>query len=146
MTAGRWLRRPGVSHRPDIDPTGATNRAAKIVARGPGHMVHLDVEKVGRIPGGGGWRAHGRGSDQAKAAGRATTKGAKAGYVYLHSAIDRFSPLAFTEALPNESAVTTIGFWKRACAFFPAHAMARITRGVTDNGSNYRATTSTKRS
>jgi transposase InsO family protein len=25
----------------------------------PGELVHMDVKKIGRIPGGGGWRAHG---------------------------------------------------------------------------------------
>ena len=30
-------------------------------------MIHLDVKKVGRIPPGGGWRAHGRGTPEAKA-------------------------------------------------------------------------------
>jgi transposase len=28
----------------------------------PGELVHVDVKKLGRIPEGGGWRAHGRGS------------------------------------------------------------------------------------
>ena len=37
------------------------------MARFPGHMIHLDVKKVGRIPPGGGWRAHGRGTPEAKA-------------------------------------------------------------------------------
>ena len=134
----RWLRRLEISRRRDIDPTGATNRTIRrIVARYPGHMVHLDVKKVGRIPDGGGWRVHGRGSDQAKAVDRA--KGARAGYVYLHSAVDGFSRLAYTEALPGETAATTTGFWARARAFFTVHGVTRITRVVTDNGSNYRA-------
>jgi hypothetical protein len=111
VTVSRWLRRLGISRRRDIDPSGASNRVIKpIVARYPGHMIHLDVKKVGRIPEGGGWRTHGRGSDQAKAVERAKTKGARAGYVYPHSAIDGFSPLAYTQALPNETAATTIGF------------------------------------
>src|SRR5699024_4565174 len=68
VTVARWWRRLGISRRRDIDPTGATNRAGqRIMARYRGHMVHLDVKKVGRIPDGGGWRAHGRGSAQAKA-------------------------------------------------------------------------------
>jgi hypothetical protein len=45
-------------------------------------MAHLDVKKVGRIPDGGGWRPHGRDSDRHRAADRAKTAGAKAGYVY----------------------------------------------------------------
>jgi hypothetical protein len=28
----------------------------------PGELVHVDIKKLGRIPDGGGWRAHGRGS------------------------------------------------------------------------------------
>ena len=28
----------------------------------PGELVHVDVKKIGKIPDGGGWRAHGRGS------------------------------------------------------------------------------------
>jgi hypothetical protein len=51
--------------------------------------VHLDVKKVGRIPAGGGWRIHGRDSDQAKAADRARSAGAKRGYVYQYSAVRR---------------------------------------------------------
>ena len=140
VTVARWLRRLGISRRRDIDPTGASNRTIRqIVARYPGHMVHLDVKKVGRIPDGGGWRTHGRGSPHAKAVDRAKTRGARAGYVYLHSAVDGFSRLAYTEALPNEKAATTIGFWARARAFFAAHGITRITRVVTDNGANYRA-------
>src|SRR3954449_6369664 len=70
-TVGRWLVRLGISRRADLDPDGGNNRVpGRITARYPGHMIHLDVKKVGRIPDGGGWRAHGRGSDQAKAAAR----------------------------------------------------------------------------
>ncbi len=77
---GRWLVRLGISRRRDLDPDGHTNRRGrKITARYPGHMVHLDVKKVGRIPDGGGWRAHGRGSEAAKAAQRAKTKATRAG-------------------------------------------------------------------
>src|SRR5665647_3564408 len=84
-TVGRWLVRLGINRRRDIDPDGSTNRTpGKITARYPGHMVHLDVKKVGRIPDGGGWRAHGRGSAADKAAQRAKAKGTPAGYVYLH--------------------------------------------------------------
>ena len=139
-TVGRWLERLGINRRRDLDPTGASNRRpGKIVARYPGHMVHLDVKKVGRIPDGGGWRAHGRGSTQAKAAQRAKTKGARAGYTYLHSALDGFSRLAYTEPLPDETAATTVAFFRRAVAFFAAHGIVRITRVVTDNGSAYRS-------
>lgn len=139
-TVGRWLVRLGINRRSDLDPDGTNNRIPqKIIARYPGHMIHLDVKKVGRIPDGGGWRAHGRGSDAAKAAARNRPKGVKAGYVCLHSAIDGYSRLAYTEHLPNETAQTTIGFFHRARAFFAAHGIGRIVRVITDNGPNYRS-------
>ena len=48
------------------DPmTGEVIRASKTTAvryerDRPGELVHMDVKKIGRIPDGGGWRAHGR--------------------------------------------------------------------------------------
>lgn len=94
---------------------------------------------VGRIPDGGGWRVHGRGSEHAKKVERAKAAGARAGYVYLHSAVDGFSRLAYTEALSDEKASTAIGFVHRARVFFAAHGIGHIHRIVTDNGSCYRA-------
>lgn len=144
-TVARWLVRLGINHRRDLDPTGESNRTARrIVARYPGHMIHLDVKKVGRIPEGGGWRVHGRGSDQHRATDRAKAAGARAGYVFLHSAVDGYSRLAYTEALTDEKASTAIGFFARARAFFAAHGITRLTRVITDNGACYRATAFTR--
>ncbi|MDK9660563.1 IS481 family transposase [Propionibacterium freudenreichii] len=137
-TVTRWLDRLGLNRIRDITPDGKDlRRPGKIIARYPGHMVHMDVKKVGKIPDGGGWRVHGRGSEQALAGKRAHKQ--KVGYAYLHSMIDGFSRLAYTEVLPDEKAATTTGFFHRARVFFAAHGISRITRLVTDNGSNYRA-------
>ncbi|ASE10958.1 IS481-like element ISKrh2 family transposase [Kocuria rhizophila] len=138
-TVGRWLRRLGISRLRDLTPDGENLRRAhqRIRARWAGHMLHLDVKKLGRIPDGGGWWAHGRGSMDAKAAKRGP--GAGVGYTYLHSAVDGFSRLAYTEALADEKAATTIAFFARARAFFAAHGITRIHRVITDNGANYRA-------
>ena len=102
-------------------------------------MVHVDVKKVGRIPDGGGWRVHGRGSERAKNADRLKKKSKRGGYVYLHSAVDGFTRLAYTEALPDEKAVTAIAFMHRARAWFAAHGITHIERIVTDDGACYRA-------
>ncbi|MGW7492881.1 integrase core domain-containing protein [Streptomyces luteogriseus] len=111
-TVTRHLTRLGLGRRRFLDPCGASNRTpGKITARWPGRMVHLDVKEVGRIPHGGGWRIHGRDSKQAKAAGRAKSAGAKRGYVYLHSAIDGSSRLAYTEPLADEKGTTAAAFW-----------------------------------
>lgn len=147
-TVGRWLHRLGISRLRHLTPAGDTLRGAdptavpavipaqRIDARRPGYMVHLDVKKLGRIPDGGGWRAHGRGTQAALTGKRG--KGSRVGYTYLHSAVDGYSRLAYTESLDDEKAETTIGFWYRARAFFAAHGI-EIDRVITDNGNNYRS-------
>lgn len=119
-TVSRWLVRLGINRRRDLDPSDESIR--RIVARYPGHMIHVDVKKVGRIPDGGGWRTHGRGSAQHRATDRAKTAGARAGYVFLHSAVDGYSRLAYTEALPDENAATAIGFFAGAGCSSPPTA------------------------
>jgi transposase InsO family protein len=57
----------------------------------------------------------------------------------LHTAIDRFSRLAYTEALPDVQARTAIAFTHRARAFFARHDIWHVHRIVTDNGACYRA-------
>lgn len=53
-TVTRHLTRLGLGHRRFLDSSGDSNRQlGKIIARWPGHMVHVDVKKVGRIPDGG---------------------------------------------------------------------------------------------
>jgi transposase InsO family protein len=142
-TVTRQLARLGLGRRRFLDPCGDGNRKpGKITARWPGHMAHLDVKKVGRIPDGGGWRVHGRDSDQHRAAGRAKAKkngGARAGYVYLHSIVDGFSRLAYTEPLADEKGRTAASFLSRAKAWFAAHGIDHIHRIVTDNGACYRS-------
>ena len=139
-TVTRHLSRLGLGQRRFIDPNGENNRKpGKIIARWPGHMAHLDVKKVGRIPDGGGWRIHGRDSDQAKAAGRAKSAGAKRGYVYLHSIVDGSSRLAYTEALDDEKGTTAATFLARAKVWFAAHGINHIHCVVTDNGACYRS-------
>jgi len=139
-TVTRHLTRLGLGHRRFLDPTGESNRElGKITARWPGHMVHLDVKKVGRIPDGGGWRVHGRDSDQKRAVDRAKDAGAKAGYVYLHSIIDGYSRLAYTEPLEDEKGKTAAAFLARAKVWFAAHGISHIHRVITDNGTCYRS-------
>ncbi|WP_345559520.1 IS481 family transposase [Streptomonospora halophila] len=139
-TVTRHLARLGLARRRFIDPAGASNHApGRITAYWPGHMVHLDVKKVGRIPDGGGWRVHGRDSAQTRAADRAKSAGAAGGYLYLHSAVDGFSRLAYTEALGDEKGATAAAFLARAKVFFAAHGITHLHRVVTDNGACYRS-------
>lgn len=65
-TVSRILRRHDLPRLCECDPlTGEIIRASKTTAvryerDRPGELVHMDVKKIGRIPDGGGWRAHGR--------------------------------------------------------------------------------------
>jgi len=133
-TVHRWLRKLGISRLRDLDVTGNSHRTARrIVTERPGQLVHLDVKKIGAISTGGGWRVHGRGSAQDKAARRE-----RVGYRYWHSAIDAHTRLAFTESLNDEKGRTAAGFLLRAATFFAAHGVT-VERVLTDNGSCYRS-------
>lgn len=127
--------------------TGLPVRRPKPVryqAGAPGELVHVDVKKLGKIPDGGGWRVHGRGSAQDRRASvardRAARKGANPsrGYVFLHHAVDDCTRLAYSEALPDERKETAAAFWQRARVFF-ADAGITVTAVMTDNGACYRS-------
>ena len=73
----------------------------------PGELVHVDIKKLGRIPKGGGWRAHGRGK----------VKRAKVGYAlralrgrWLHPHRVQRGPCERTRSHRSR-------FWLRAAAF-----------------------------
>jgi transposase InsO family protein len=97
----------------------------------PGELVQMDIKKLGRIPAGGGWRAHGRGN----VAHHTTTM---VGYAFVHTAIDSHSRLAYSEVLPDEKACTAIGFWERAHAWFTELGV-HVEVLQTDNGACYKA-------
>jgi transposase InsO family protein len=121
----------GVLRRHGMSRLAHTDRASGVVVRyqreHPGELVHLDVKKLGRIPDGGGHRAHGR----AKAA-----RGRGIGYDYVHSAIDDRSRVAFSQLLDDETATTCARFLVEAAAFFADHGV-RIERVLTDNAKAY---------
>ena len=135
-TIYRVLVRRGINRLGDIAPDGEDLREPirRYEWARPGDMIHVDVKKVGRIPEGGGWRVHGRGSPQDRAARRQ-----RVGYVYLHSATDDHSRLTYTEELTDERGTTAAGFWQRAVRWFRRHGIRRIRRVLTDNGACYRS-------
>jgi transposase InsO family protein len=128
-TVYRVLRRLGLHRLSWLDrPTGRVIRRYEHAA--PGDLVHVDIKKLGRIPTGGGWKAHGRG----QAGGRQ-----RVGYAYIHSAVDDHSRLAYSEVLGDERARTAMGFWARAQAWFAEQGIV-VRALLTDNGSAYRST------
>ena len=136
-TVARILRRHGVPYLRECDPmTGEVIRSSKATAQRyerdrPGELVHMDVKKLGKIPDGGGWRAHGR------ANGNRDRK-VKIGYDYVHSLVDDHSRLAYSEILPDEKGPTCAAFLERAIVYFAAHGITRIERLMTDNAWAYR--------
>jgi len=138
-TVSRVLRRHNVPYLRDCDPmTGDVIRSSKSTAvryerERPGELVHVDVKKIGKIPDGGGWRAHGRAATQADKCKRGPI-----GYDYVHSMVDDHSRLAYSEIHDNEQADTCAGFLTRAAAHFAAHAIPTIERVMTDNAFAYR--------
>lgn len=142
-TVHRIPVRRGLNRLRDLDPP--TGEQLREVIRYEhdrvGDLVHVDVKTLGRIPTGGGWRMHGVGTDAARASKRTGPGTGKAGYTYVHSALDDHSRLAYTKALDDEKAVTAVAFWHRAVAFFAAHGIPPIRRCLTDNGACYRSTT-----
>jgi transposase InsO family protein len=138
-TVSRVLTRHHVPHLCALDPmTGQVIRASKATAvryerEHPGELVHMDVKKIGRIPDGGGWRAH----------GRAVTKADKerrpgVGFDYVHSLVDDHSRLAYSEILPDEKGETCAAFLERAIDYFATFGIGRIERLMTDNAFAYR--------
>jgi transposase InsO family protein len=105
----------------------------------PGELIHIDVKKLGRIQDGAGKRITG-----VKRNPRRTQKLADGrdrniiGWDYVHVAIDDATRLAYIEVLPDEKAVTAIGFLRRAIEHYASYGIT-VERLMTDNGSAYRS-------
>ena len=129
-TVHRVLCRHGLNRLDHLD-RATRSPIRRITTSRPGELVHVDIKKLGRIPKGGGWRAHGRG----RATHHAYTN---VGYTFVHSAVDAHSRVAYSELLADEQAGSAIAFWGRAHAFFLSLGII-VERVLTDNGSCYRS-------
>ncbi len=138
-TVSRVLRRHQLPHLRLLDPlTGQVIRSSKSTTvryerSRPGELVHVDVKKIGKIPDGGGWRAHGRAATQP-----AKKKRPLIGYDYVHSMVDDNSRLAYSEILADENGPTCAAFILRAADYFANHGITAIERVITDNHFSYR--------
>jgi len=127
-TVHRVLVRHGVNRLRWMDrPTGRVIR--RIETSHCGELVHIDVKKLARIPQGGGHKMR----------GRAVTKNRPGlGYSHIHTAIDAYSRLAYSEFAGPENTVNCIAFLERAIAWFAEQGIT-IERILTDNGVGYRS-------
>ena len=142
-TVHRVLTRYGLAKLRWLDrPTGRVIRRMESAACGD--LVHVDVKKLGKIPAGGGWRmlghAVGRANKQADKSSGVQTKyhNPVRGYHFLHTAIDAYSRLAYSELLADERKETAAAFWLRANAWFNDCGFT-VRKVLTDNGSCYRS-------
>lgn len=138
-TVSRILVRHGRPALTWLDPvTGTPIRGARGTGRRyerdtAGDLLHLDVKKIGRIPDGGGWRVHGRAASCAD-----KNKRPKIGFDYVHSAVDDYSRLAYSEIHTDEKGSTCAGFLTRAAAWFATVGITVINEVITDNAFAYR--------
>jgi len=106
----------------------------------PGELIHIDVKKLGRIERGAGKRIFGGSShytgSYTDAAGR---RRRRAGWDFVHIAIDDATRLAYAEVLSDEKAATAVAFLRRAISFYRRHGIT-VERVMTDNGSPYVST------
>jgi transposase InsO family protein len=128
-TVHRVLVRHGVNRLRWMDrPTGRVIR--RIETSRPGELVHIDVKKLARVPDGGGHKKLGRSTETKRHRG--------GGYTHIHTAIDAYSRLAYSEFAGTETTSNCVAFLERAVAWFADQGIT-IERLLTDNGNGYRS-------
>ena len=127
-TVHRVLVRHRVNRLAWMDrPTGRVIR--RIETSRPGELIHIDVKKLARVPDGGGHKMLGRSARVRRRGG---------GYTHIHTAIDAYSRLAYSEFAGIENTANCVAFLGRAVAWFAARGIT-IERILTDNGNGYRS-------
>ena len=122
-TVGKVLRRLGRS-RPPRAPRATVVRYER--AR-PGELLHVDIKKLGRF-----WQVGKRILQDG------VSRSPRAGWQYLHVAVDDHSHLAYAELLPSERGADAVAFLHRAVAWYRAQDVA-VEAVLTDNGVAYRS-------
>jgi transposase InsO family protein len=122
-TIGKVLRRLGISRlpRPERDPVVRYERER------PGELLHVDSKRLNRF-----WHV----GKRILADGRVRSR--RAGWQYLHVAIDDHSRLAYAEILAGEDAEACAAFLERALAWYREQAIT-VERVLTDNAFAYRS-------
>lgn len=121
-TVARVCRAAGMGRLRLLDPPLPVHRYEHAL---PGDMLHLDTKRLGRIEGGPGHRITGN---------RARRR--KAGWEWMHVAIDDHSRAAYVEMLDADDAPSAAAFLRRAKSWF-AEQQVPIRRVLTDNGGGY---------
>ncbi|MFN2564504.1 MAG: IS481 family transposase [Gemmatimonadaceae bacterium] len=127
-TVVRTLRRLGLNRLRPLAPPYPLVRYERERA---GELLHLDVKKLGRITPAVGRLGH-------RVTGRRGRKAhGRAGWEFLHVAIDDATRLAYAEVLPDELGATAAAFLDRAARWYGGLGIRPVERVMTDNGSAY---------
>lgn len=122
-TVGKVLRRHGCSRR----PRPPRPEVVRYERERPGELLHVDIKKLGRF-----WEV----GKRIRRDG--VSRSPRAGWQYLHVAVDDHSRLAYAEVLPSERAEDAVAFLGRAVAWYREQGVV-AEAVLTDNGVAYRA-------
>jgi transposase InsO family protein len=123
-TVSRILRRLQLNRIRDLEPAAPILRYEHAA---PGDLLHLDIKKIGRFQAVG-----------CRITGNRRGRIHRAGWEYVHVAIDDHSRIAFSQILPNQKAPSAATFLQAAVDYY-ARLGISISRVLTDNGPCYRS-------
>jgi transposase InsO family protein len=123
-TVARICAQAGLQRLSSLEPPAPVQRYERAQ---PGELLHLDVKKLGRITRIG----HRITGDHRGPYG-------KAGWEFVHVAIDDTSRVAYAQVLADEQGDSATAFLRAAVAYYAGLGM-RIREVLTDNGSGYRS-------
>lgn len=109
----------------------------------PGALAHVEVKKLGNIPDGGGWRFVGRRQGDRNRTATPGKPGGRhsepqMGHAYVHSVIDDYSRVVYSQVHDDETAKTATAVLARAHPWFTARGIT-IEKVLSDNGAAYRS-------
>ena len=123
-TVSRILRRLKLNRIRDLEPAPVIQRYEHAA---PGDLLHLDIKKLGRIerP---SHRVTGNRRDHVK----------RAGWEYVHVAIDDHSRIAYSSVYPDQKRSSVVAALHATIAWY-ARLGIRFKAVLTDNGPSYRS-------
>jgi transposase InsO family protein len=123
-TVSRILRRLHLSRMRDLEPPPPVIRYEHPL---PGDLLHLDIKKIGRFQAVG-----------CRITGNRRGRIHRAGWEYVHVAIDDHSRIAFSAIYPDETRASVLHFLDAARAYY-ARLGIHFRAVLTDNGVSYRS-------
>ena len=122
-TVAKVLHRHGARR-----PVGERQRFPRYERARPGELLHVDTKRLGRF------FAVGK-----RILADGVQRSPRAGWHYLHVAVDDHSRIAYCEVLAGQGAAHSVAFLERAVAWFGASHGIVVERVLSDNGHAYRS-------